>query len=69
MEKLIKVLHNLETGEVIEREFNAEELAQYEADQAVESARLEAEATKATQKAALLDRLGITEDEAKLLLA
>lgn len=28
-----------------------------------------AEIAKATQKAALLDRLGITEDEAKLLLA
>jgi len=32
--------------------------------------QLQAEAeAKATQKAALLDRLGITEDEAKLLLA
>jgi len=29
----------------------------------------EAEAAKAAQKAALLDRLGITEEEAKLLLA
>lgn len=69
MEKLIKVLHNAETGEVIEREFNAEELAKYEADQAVELARLEAEATKAADKAALLNRLGITEEEAKLLLS
>ena len=33
-----------------------------------ELAQLEAEATKAAEKAALLERLGITADEAKLLL-
>jgi regulator of protease activity HflC (stomatin/prohibitin superfamily) len=61
--------HNVETGEVIEREMNAEELAQWEADKA-EAAERKAEAeAKAAQKAALLERLGITEDEAKLLLA
>ena len=62
-------IHNVETGEVIEREMNAEELAQLEADQAAALARQEAEAAKAAEKAALLNRLGITEDEAKLLLA
>jgi predicted metal-dependent HD superfamily phosphohydrolase len=63
------VIHNVETGEIIEREMNAEELAQWEADK-VESAHRQAEAeAKAAQKAALLNRLGITEDEAKLLLA
>ena len=63
------IIHNVETGEVLEREMNAEELAQLEADQAAQAtAQAEAEA-RATQKAALLDRLGITEDEAKLLLA
>ena len=45
---------------------------QAEIDAAIEQVKAdelaEAEA-KATQKAALLDRLGITEDEAKLLLA
>jgi hypothetical protein len=40
-----------------------EALAQYNTRKA------EQDATKAAQKAALLDRLGITEDEAKLLLA
>jgi hypothetical protein len=64
---------NLETGEVIERELNAEELAQQQIDTAADLAarqakEAEAEA-KATQKAALLERLGITEDEARLLLA
>jgi hypothetical protein len=64
---------NCETGEVTERELTADELAQREADAAkFEADRLaqEAEATqKAAEKAALLAKLGITEDEAKLLLA
>jgi hypothetical protein len=47
----------------------ADELAQWEADKA-ESVQHQAQAeAKAAQKAALLDRLGITEEEAKLLLA
>lgn len=61
--------HNIETGEVIEREMNAEELAQWEADRASEAAQAQAEAAKAHEKFALLAKLGITEDEAKLLLS
>jgi hypothetical protein len=60
------------TGEVIEIELEGEELKQYLADQKIEAKRLadiEAEAqAKATAKAALLDRLGITAEEAALLL-
>jgi len=59
---------NAETGEEIEREMNAEELAQWEADQASAAARQAAEAAKAAERAALLSKLGITEDEARLLL-
>jgi hypothetical protein len=60
------------TGEVIEIELEGEELKQYLADQKIEAKRLadielEKEA-KATAKAALLDRLGITAEEAALLL-
>jgi hypothetical protein len=65
---MIKI-HNAETGEIIEREMNAEELAQQEADQLAALARQEAEAQAAEAKAALLDRLGITAEEAKLLLS
>lgn len=62
-------IHNVETGEIITREMTAQELAQYEADkEANELLKAEAEA-KAAQKAAMLDRLGITADEAKLLLS
>lgn len=61
-------IHNVETGEVIEREPNVAELAQQGADQAAAAARQAAEATKSAEKAALLAKLGITADEAKLLL-
>ena len=62
-------IHNAETGEVIERDMTADELAQWEADKADSVAKAQAEADKAADKAALLDRLGITEAEAKLLLS
>ena len=62
-------IHNVETGEVIEREMNAEELAQYEIDKLAAKAEAEAAAKAAVAKAALLAKLGITEEEAKLLLS
>ena len=62
-------IHDLETNEIIDREMNDTEFEFYKEKQAqIIISKAEAEA-KATQKAALLDRLGITEDEAKLLLA
>jgi len=65
---LVKI-HNVETGEIIEREMNAEELAQWEADKAKAEADAQAKAEAAAAKAALLEKLGITEEEAKLLLS
>jgi hypothetical protein len=63
----IKIV-NCETGDEIVRDATAEEIAQMEID-AAEYAAQQAEAeAKATQKAALLERLGITENEARLLL-
>lgn len=61
-------IHNTETGEITERDMTAEELAQAQADAAAAAAKAAEEAAKAQAKAALLDKLGITEDEAKLLL-
>ncbi len=64
----VVVIYDAETNETIEREMNSQELAQWQADQEAK-AIIEAEAeAKATQKAALLDKLNITEDEAKLLM-
>jgi hypothetical protein len=61
-------IHNIETNEIIDREMNDAEFAQWQADQAIAAAQAEAEAAKAAEKEALLARLGITADEAKLLL-
>lgn len=60
---------NAETGEEIEREMTAEELAQHKKD--IESIKEERklEAERKAKKEALLERLGITEEEAKLLLS
>ena len=61
-------IHNSATDQIIDREMNTQELAQWQAVQAAEAARQEAEATKAIAKQALLDKLGITAEEAQLLL-
>ena len=65
----VKVLDvNCTTGEEIVRDATADEIAQMEIDAAnAEARKAEAEA-KATAKAALLERLGITAEEAQLLL-
>jgi hypothetical protein len=65
---IIKLV-NATTGEEIEREMNAKELAEWNAVIAEKEALAAAEAQKAADKAALLSKLGITEDEAKLLLS
>jgi hypothetical protein len=62
-------IHNTETDEVIDREMNDAEFAQFEIDTEIRLAKEAELEAKATQKAALLDRLGITEDEARLLLS
>ena len=63
---------NCTTGEVLEIELTDEEVAQREADaaaHAAEQAAREADAAaKATARAAILDRLGLTADEAAILL-
>ena len=61
--------HNVTTGQIIEREMTAAEIAQWEADEAETIVKKQAQASKAAQKAALLEQLGITEDQAKLLLS
>jgi hypothetical protein len=61
-------IHNVEINEVIDREMNDDEFALWQADQAAQAvAKAEAEA-KAAQRQAILDRLGLTADEAQLIL-
>jgi hypothetical protein len=69
MTRPIKKIHNTETNEIINRELNDAEYAQHLLDlEANAIAKAEAEA-KATAKAELLEQLGITEEQAKLLLS
>ena len=64
-----KLVHNVETGEVIEIALTASEMAQQTKDKA-SNADLQAELKAAADaKSALLERLGITADEAALLLS
>jgi hypothetical protein len=70
MSKLMKTIYNCETNETIEREMNAEELAQYESDQlqaAQRKAEIEAKATAQTAAQAKLAALGLTADDLKAL--
>jgi len=63
-----KIEHNVETGEIVEREMTKEELAVYKADQENTAKRLAEKAQAEAAKATLLERLGITAEEAALLL-
>jgi hypothetical protein len=68
-----KLIINCETGEQTEVELTAEEIAQREADakayEADKKAKEAADAAKAIAKAELLVKLGITAEEAALLLS
>ncbi len=68
-----KIIVDCSTGVVEEVELTEDELAQREADriafEAAEAERAAEEAVKAAKKAELLAKLGITEDDAKLLLS
>jgi hypothetical protein len=63
------VIHNTETGEIVERDMTPEELAQHQKDLANAAAEQIKKQEKAAAKEALLEKLGITADEAKLLLS
>lgn len=66
-------LYDHATGQEVEREMNEEEAAAREIHVNewlnAKEAKAEEERTKATAKADLLAKLGITEEEAKLLLS
>jgi hypothetical protein len=64
----MKLVINCETLEETLVELTQEELDQEASDTANALLLQAAEAAKAAEKAALLERLGITADEAKLLL-
>jgi hypothetical protein len=62
-------IHNVETGEIIEREMTTAEKAAFDADAQAYANKEAARVQTETDKAALLAKLGITAEEAKLLLS
>ena len=62
------IIETFADGTVIERDFTDAELAQIEKDKATQLAKQAEAEAKAAAKAALLERLGITQEEASLLL-
>ena len=63
------VIETFADGTVVERDFTKAELAQIEKDTAAQIAKQAEADAKVTAKAELLDRLGITAEEAALLLS
>jgi hypothetical protein len=61
-------IHDLTTNEIVDREMNDVEFAQYELNQAAEEIRQAEAEAKATAKQAILERLGLTADEFKTIL-
>jgi hypothetical protein len=62
-------IHNVETGEIIDREMNEAEYKAYLIDAKAVADATANKLNEAENKAALLDRLGITAAEAALLLS
>ena len=61
-------IHDLASDAIIDREMTDAEFAIYQAEKVKDNAKAEAQAKEAADKASLLAKLGITADEAKLLL-
>ena len=70
--KMIKIEHNVETNEILEIELPAKEVKEFEAiytkNLALELKEKEEVEAKATARQTILDRLGITAEEAVILL-
>ena len=69
MTKPLIRIHNATTGEIIDREMNEEEYAQFLVDKANDEATAQAKIEAERAKNSLLEKLGITEEEARLLLS
>jgi hypothetical protein len=70
---MFNVFHDVETGEITQVDLTGDELAEYKTKEAAAKEAADKEAAKLSviksNKAALLAKLGINEDEARLLLS
>ena len=62
-------IHDVETDEVLDREMTKDEFAAYKAQALIDQAKENDRLAKEAAKAALLERLGMTAEEAALLLS
>jgi hypothetical protein len=73
MTNSVKYVHDVATDTITVSELTAEEKAEFDKNVAefatIQAAQVEAQTAKAAEKAALFAKLGITDDEAKLLLS
>ena len=69
MTKPIIRIHNIETDEIIDREMTDDEYAEFVKSSEQVEEKQNAEQAKIDEKNALLEKLGISEEEAKLLLS
>ena len=68
MSKPMIRIHDLTTDTVTDREMTDKEFAQWQTENEIFAAEAAEAAAKEAARQALLDKLGITADEAKLLL-
>jgi hypothetical protein len=68
MSKPIIRIHNVVTDEVMDREMTNAEFTIWQADQKLQEITQDEAEAKEAQRQAILDRLGLTADEATLLL-
>ena len=66
MSKIIE--HNTKTGKITERDLTAAEIKEQSELQNADSIKMESRVKEIEARKSLLERLGITEEEAKLLL-
>ncbi len=64
-----KIIHNVETGEVIEVELTKAELTQLANDAAADSAKMAERAAAMAAKEAVIEKLGLTAEEVAALLS
>ena len=64
---IIKI-HNVAIDEIIEREMNDAEFAQYEIDKANALTEIAETEAKEAERQAILDRIGLTSNELKTIL-
>lgn len=69
MENPIIRIHDLATNQIIDREMTDEELSQHNLDREAVQNQMNAQAAKLAAKEAVLEKLGLTAEEAAALLA